>query len=39
MICFARSANFRVEIVSLTQSAMEFTAAIRVVLVFPPNES
>lgn len=39
IIYFARSANFRVDIVSWTLSLNEFTAAIKVVLVFPPKES
>jgi hypothetical protein len=39
MIYFARSANLRVEIVSSMLSITGETAAIKVVFVFPPNES
>jgi hypothetical protein len=39
MICLARSANFRVEIVSAAYGSIALTAAIKVVLVLPPSES
>lgn len=39
MTYLALSANFKVEIVSSVKSINELTAAIKVVLVLPPNES